>query len=464
MLRQLFCACGVASLLVQPASAASDADLQTIRSEIQQLKQSYEARIQALETRLKQAETNAQSAQASASQAEAKVAQVAAAPQALPATAAPAASAGAFNPGISLILSGIYSNLSQDPTQYRMTGFVPSGDIGPGKRGFSLSETELGIYANIDPYFYGGLNFAIAPDNTTSVEEAFIQTLGLGKGLTLKAGRFFSSIGYLNEQHAHTWDFVDSPLAYQAFLGGQMGQDGAQLKWLAPTNTALEVGAEVGRGQQFPGNDVNKNGAGAAAVFAHIAGDIGDSQSWRAGVSYLRATPRDREYSDTDLSGTSVNNAFSGNSHLWIVDGVWKWAPNGNFVNTNFKLQGEYLRRRESGQLIYDLANVAAASDYSSTQSGWYVQGVYQFLPRWRVGLRRDQLNVGSVDYGANNSLLAHTSFNPSKNSLMFDYNPSEFSRVRLQFAQDKSREGLTDNQVFLQYQMSLGAHGAHQY
>ena len=459
MLRQLLCACAAASTLVHPAFAASDADLESIRAEIQQMKQSYEARIQALESRLKQAETTAQTAQTTASQADAKATQAVNAPP-----PAPAASAGAFNPGISLILSGLYANLSQDPSQYRITGFVPSGDIGPGKRGFSLSETELGVYANIDPYFYGGLNFAIAPDNTTSVEEAFIQTLGLRKGLTLKAGRFFSGIGYLNEQHAHTWDFVDSPLAYQAFLGGQMGQDGLQLKWLAPTDTSLEIGAEVGRGQQFPGTDQNKNGAGATAVFAHLGGDIGDSQSWRTGVSYLHTAPRNRQYSDTNLAGSSVTNAFSGSSNLWIVDGVWKWAPNGNPVYTNFKLQGEYLRRRESGQLLYDLTGANANSGYASTQSGWYAQAVYQFLPRWRVGIRRDQLAVGSVDYGANNAFLARPPFNPSKNSLMFDYNPSEFSRVRLQFAQDKSRQGATDNQVFLQYQMSLGAHGAHQY
>ncbi len=459
MLRQLLCACGVVSLLIQPARAANDADLANIRSEFQQIKKSNGARIQALEARLKQTEASAQSAQTTAAQADAKATQAVNAPP-----PAPAASAAAFNPGISLILSGLYSNLSQDPSQYRITGFVPSGDIGPGKRGFSLSETELGIYANIDPYFYGGLNFAIAPDNTTSVEEAFIQTLGLGKGLTLKAGRFFSGIGYLNEQHAHTWDFVDSPLVYQAFLGGQMGQDGAQLKWLAPTNTALEIGAEVGRGEQFPGSDQTKNGAGGAALFAHLGGDINDSQSWRVGLSYLRASPRDRQYSDTNLSGASVNNAFTGSSHLWIADGVWKWAPNGNPVNTNFKLQGEYLRRRETGQLIYDLATAGTPSIYRSNQSGWYLQGVYQFLPRWRVGVRRDQLNAGSVDFGANNVFLTRSNFNPSKNSLMFDYNPSEFSRVRLQFAQDKSREGATDNQIFLQYQMSLGAHGAHQY
>jgi hypothetical protein len=46
----------------------------------------------------------------------------------------------------------------------------------------------------------------------------------------------------------------------------------------------------------------------------------------------------------------------------------------------------------------------------------------------------------------------------------MFDYTPSEFSRIRLQFAQDKSRAGVTDNELFLQYILTLGAHGAHRF
>ena len=34
----------------------------------------------------------------------------------------------------------------------------------------------------------------------------------------------------------------------------------------------------------------------------------------------------------------------------------------------------------------------------------------------------------------------------------------------RLQFAQDHSRPGVKDNQIWLQYQMSLGTHPAHVY
>jgi hypothetical protein len=33
-----------------------------------------------------------------------------------------------------------------------------------------------------------------------------------------------------------------------------------------------------------------------------------------------------------------------------------------------------------------------------------------------------------------------------------------------LQYAHDKSMQGVTDNQVTLQYIMSLGAHGAHKF
>jgi len=455
-------AAGIALALVAPlsAQAADNAELAQIREQIRQMKESYEARIQSLEKRLQQAESTAGNALDKAGKAEEKAVQAAAAPAALP-----SASAGAFNPEVSLILSGTYANLSQDPANYRIGGFLPNGgEIGPGARGFNLGESELAIAANIDPYLRGQFTLAVTPENTVAVEEAFVQSLGLGNGLTVKGGRFLSGVGYLNEQHAHTWDFADAPLAYQAFFGGQFKDEGVQLKWLAPTDTFVELGAEVGRGRNFPASDRAKNGFGSATLFAHLGGDVGASHSWRAGLSLLRTSPRDRAYRTTDNLDTAVDNSFSGVSRLEIADFVWKWAPDGNPVYTNFKLQGEYFRRREDGDLTYAVSTANNTDRYASSQSGWYLQGVYQFMPRWRVGLRRDQLDGGSVDYASNSAVLGQAAFNPSKNSLMFDYSPSEFSRFRLQFAQDKSRPEATDNQMFLQYQMSLGAHGAHKY
>ncbi|HJV54155.1 MAG TPA: hypothetical protein VJ652_21985 [Noviherbaspirillum sp.] len=423
------------------AHAADDKELAQLRQEIRQMKQDYEARIQALEKRLQAAETQA----------------------AQPAAAATSAPAGtnAFNPEVSLILGGTYTNLTQDPNQFRIQGFIPGGEeIGPGARSFNLGESELTLRANIDPQFAGQLTFALAPDNSVGVEEAFFRTRGLSNGLNLKAGRFLSSIGYLNSQHAHTWDFVDAPLAYQAFFGGQYKPDGVQLTWLAPAERFVELGVEAGNGGAFPGNDRNKNGFGSSALFAHVGDDIGDSASWRLGASYLHTGAADRAFEDA-----GVVNAFSGHSNMWIADAIYKWAPNGNATQTNVKLQGEYFRRRESGTLTADTQGRALADAYASAQSGWYVQGVYQFRPLWRVGLRYDKLYSGTPEFGPTLDAAGFprlASYNPSRGTVMLDYSPSEFSRFRLQFARDKSRPDATDHQVFLQYIMSLGAHGAH--
>lgn len=446
------------------AQAADDRDLAQIRDEIRQMKESYEARIQMLEQRLQAAEAKAAP--------ESVTGQVAA-PTAPPVPTA-AASANAFNPAVSVILGGTYARLSQDPAQYRLQGFVPGGEIGPGARSFNLGESELTLSANVDPRFAGQLTFSLANDNSVSVEEAFFQTKGLSNGLNLKGGRFLSSIGYLNSVHAHAWDFVDAPLAYQAFFGGQYKPDGLQLKWLAPTDRFLELGVEAGNGTAFPGNDRNRNGIGSAALFAHTGDDIGESASWRAGISYLHTGTSNRTYDDIDSTGAGVTNAITGHANTWIADGIYKWSPSGNATHTSFKLQGEYFRRRESGALAYDTLaqSIGTASGaYASAQSGWYLQGIYQFMPLWRVGLRYDKLYSGTPDIGlvssgalgsADFSRLA--SWNPSRTSVMFDYSASEFSRFRVQIARDKSRPEATDNQIFLQYIMSLGAHGAHSF
>lgn len=90
---------------------------------------------------------------------------------------------------MSLILSGTYANLSQDPANYRIAGFLPNGgEIWPGQRGFGLGESELVVAANIDPYLRGQFMLAVTPENTVAVEEAFVQSLGLGNGLTVKGG------------------------------------------------------------------------------------------------------------------------------------------------------------------------------------------------------------------------------------------------------------------------------------
>lgn len=379
--------------------------------------------------------------------------------------------ASAFNPEVSLILQGAYKH-RKNVDERHIGGFVTADhhhdgdDHGDDKRGFTLDHSELVLGANIDPYFRGQATIAVL-DGEVELEEAWFQSTSLGHGVGLKAGRFLSGIGYANEQHQHQWDFYEQPLMYKALFGEHgYTHDGVQLKWVAPLETFLEFGVELGRGQNFPGTDRNTNGANSRALFAHVGGDIGASHSWRAGLSWLHTRAEAREnHFESDAYG-EVHGAFTGRSRAWLADFVYKWSPDGNPARRNFKFQAEYFQRRESGDLAAEDEDGVPLGEnpYRTRQSGFYLAGVYQFTPNWRAGLRYDRLNSGSQRLGDNPADIEIERYRPHRLAAMVDYNWSEFSRLRLQFARDRAMPGVTDNQITLQYIMSLGSHGAHKF
>ncbi len=370
----------VALTLLSPGhSQAQDDDIESLRSAIEALRADYDARIAELERRLAVAEQNAAQASYVAAQ---------------PAAAAPKAySTGdaSFNPAIGVVFQG----------------FLNANEGEPGEEeGFAVGETELIMNANVDDKFAAYLTAALAFEDGGSeleIEEAWVETTALPAGLGARFGRMFSGIGYLNARHSHTWDFTDQPLPYQAFLDGRYVDNGVRLSWLAPTDLYLEFAGELMQGEGDP------SGVGAHTLFANVGGDVGTDNSWLAGLSRLEQ--------DT---GQELN----------VAHFVWKWAPDGNWRQRNFVIQGEY----------FENTNVL-------TDEGWYAQAVFQPVQRWRIGARMDALNVTGED--------------PKRQSLMVDWSNSEFSRLRLQFTNDQT--GAEDiGEWSLQYIHSIGAHGAH--
>jgi len=372
-------------------------------------------------------------------------------------------SGNAFNPAVSLILNGHFASYSQDPAAYRLPGFLLDSEAGLPAEGLSVDETELAVSANVDDKYYGFMSLSIQQsDSDTSVdlEEAYFETLALGKGLKVKAGKFLSEIGYLNPIHAHAWDFFDAPLAYTAMLNGALSDTGVQVSWVVPTDLYIQIGGEWLRGDSFPAaNGADSHGTGAATFFLHVGGDVGTTSSWRAGVSYLAADANNRV---SPFANGSV--AFTGTSDVAIADFVWKWAKNGNPRERYYIVQAEYLHRKEDGDVAVSTIPTPAVVNgvYSGTQSGFYVQGVYQFYPRWRAGLRYDRLDASNTVSPAVPEPLV-TDHRPSRITLMSDFSNSEFSRMRLQISRDESRPE-PDDQIVFQYLMSLGAHGAHRF
>ena len=223
---------------ISPTLGQAADDVASLRAELQALKSEYTTRVDALEARIAQLESAPVGALAEQSPPPQ--------PMAIPAQGGAGAPGTAFNPAISLILAGSYTDVSKDPESWRIGGFIPSGgEVGPGERSFNLGESEITLAANVDPYFSAQMTAALTAEDEVEVEEAFFRTLALPDGFTAKGGRFFSGFGYLNEVHSHAWDFIDQPLAYQAFFGGQFKQDGVQVKWLAPTDLFIELGAET---------------------------------------------------------------------------------------------------------------------------------------------------------------------------------------------------------------------------
>jgi hypothetical protein len=433
--------CVVLTFLSAGNVYASDQDIDAIRKELSTLKQQYLLKIAELEERLEDSEARSED---NAEQTQ----EVAIALSQQSNRSAP----NTYNPGIGVVLNGLYQRHSPGDYEFSVPGFFLAEEPGPGDPGLALGESELNMAANVDDKFYASVTLAFG--DGAEVEEAYLQTISLPQGLRIKFGRFFSSIGYLNSRHSHSDDFAMRPLAYQAFLGPNFSDDGVQVSWLAPTDLYWESGFELYRGDSFPAAGAGNSGIGVKTLFSHIGGDINASQSWRAGLSYMQAKVSEREAENT------LQDSFSGDSDLLLADFIWKWAPNGNPKNTNAKIQGEYFKRNEQGQL----ANMnSSLLNVDTDHSGWYVQGVYQFMPQWRLGLRYEELDADRLGTEFDTTILDSLNHSPKQLSLMFDWTNSEFSRVRLQYSQDQSSTNNADLWM-LQYIAAFGAHGVHSF
>ncbi|MBL4820699.1 MAG: outer membrane beta-barrel protein, partial [Gammaproteobacteria bacterium] len=441
-----------------------DSETAAIKQQLEALKNHYGQAIAALEQRLLKAEKNAQQANYRADQIETKLAQS-------NRSSTPPSGTNSFNPAISLILDGRFASFDNNPEDYELPGFALGNEAGLGQKGLSVGHSELVMSANIDDKFFGKMTLAFAEhegETETELEEAFVQTLGLGNGFTIKAGRFFSEIGYLNQQHAHARDFADAPLIYRGLFGDQLIDDGVQMTWLAPTDTFLQLGTELLSGSRFPAGGTT-NGVGAWTAFADMGGDIGIEHSWQLGLSHWQADNIKGRDSGGHAHGGGAGEtpSFSGDSKINALDLVYKWAPNGNPNNRNFKFQFEYFDRKEDGEVaMLDSGPPLEMTSYDGHQKGWYAQATYKFQPQWQAGLRYDWLD--SNDRGSDVDVLTEAGLDneghtPKRYSATLEWLPSEFSRLRLQYNRDQSYEE-TDNQFFLQYTMSLGSHGAHQF
>ena len=130
---------------------------------------------------------------------------------------------------------------------------------------------------------------------------------------------------------------------------------------------------------------------------------------------------------------------------------------NTNIYATDFTLQTQ----------LSSYSSLALQSEYiyrdkeqdinSLKQDGVYAQLVYKYNQNYATGIRYDVLMKTNNE---EKNLDMYTG--------MIEYKPSEFSRLRLEYSIDKSKyfdgEQKDVQQLMLEFNVAIGAHGAHNY
>jgi hypothetical protein len=355
----------------------------------------------------------------------------------LPVYGGASAAAKVLNPDISVI-GDFIGAAGHYPT--------PPGSVirQAGSQSLTMHESEVGFQAIIDPYARGDFFLSFGEEGV-DLEEGYITFTALPAGFVARAGKMRAAFGKVNSLHNHVLPWVDRPLVNENLVGGEDGIDDAgfsiQRILPAPKDIFLEATGQVFRGDTGAQTFFLPNGGTVeqtlftasnksdVSTVAHLRGykDITESTNLDLGLSYARG--------HNELGSDFL-------TQLYGVDATVRWKPLRRSIYHSFIGRTELIWSQR--QQPIDLAG-------EQRSFGMYASGDYQFARRWFVGGRYDYAqrarDDNQLDRGA---------------SAILTYWPSEFSQIRGQYRFTRYAEGINANELLLQVQFSLGAHGAH--
>jgi hypothetical protein len=299
----------------------------------------------------------------------------------------------------------------------------------------NLRESELGLQAVVDPYARADFFISIGEKDDISVEEGFMTFTALPWDLLVKVGRMRVAFGKINTLHLHVLPWPDEPLTEVNLLGGEEGWIGTGVSVAKliplPGDVFSELTVQVFRGDSEGLFVASKRSDIAYNGHYRVFADLSDSTNLDLGASYGLGPNGTTSDAKTRLAG---------------ADATFRWKPLQQGTYRSVILRGELFRSQRE-QL-----------DGTQTATGWFVSGEYQLAKRWWVGVR------GEVAEHADNANIKDTG-----TAATLTFWPSEFSQLRGEFRQRRyggpniaSKGTYTANEVLLQLQFAIGAHGAH--
>ncbi len=290
----------------------------------------------------------------------------------------------------------------------------------------SLRESELGLQAVVDPYARADFFLSFGEENV-DVEEGFATFTALPASLLVKVGRMRSYFGKVNTLHLHVLPWPDEPLTVTNFLG----EDG----WIGS-------GVSIAKLIPLPGDTFSE---GTLQVFRADAPDLFNARS-RGDLAYdghYRVFRDLTEAVNLDLGlsyATGPNGVTtSSKTRLAGFDFTLRWKPLRTATYRSATIRGEFVHSRRD----LEAGGVGAG--------GWFLAGDYQLAKRWYLGARLEA--AGHPD---------EASLTDRGQALIVTFWPSEFSQIRGEARRRAYAGGIAANELLLQLQFAIGAHGAH--
>lgn len=308
-----------------------------------------------------------------------------------------------------------------------------SDDIAP----FEFKEAEIAIQSVIDPYARADFFIAIEGESI-DLEEGTITWFSLPYSLSLKLGKAKADFGRFNRTHAAETAFADRPLVHEAYFGEEgLSGAGAFLSWQIPNpwlflNLDLEA-MTMPEGEETPAFEVAKRNdllyVGRLGGYA----DLTEETNVSAGASYAHGTAG-QDFDPINNSSTTLK------SQLFGLDLTLRWKNPRRALYRSLLWQTEILWNKRDRSPMNSVSTLGLFSHIE-----------YQFVRRWRAGIRYDWSESPQTNNDHDQGALGYLTFMPS-----------EFSLLSLQGRQVKKADGTMETLGWFKVTFNIGPHGSH--
>ncbi len=306
---------------------------------------------------------------------------------------------------------------------------------------FFVQEVEVGIQAPVDPRTRLDAFVSFPRNEAPEVEEAYATYTGLPGGLQARGGLFRNEFGRINPVHTHALPQIDRPLPVEEFLGEEgLRSPGVELSWLAPlpwyAKATVQMTSRFGHE-----HDAEEEGPHDFSLFPS---DGNTKPLWVARLENMADLNEDTTLMLGFSGATStIQDEHLENSRIAGADLTLKWSPLED-PNRGLVWQTEYLTGRQE-----PMDPTETCKDFD----GWYSFLNYRFNRNWRAGLRYDE-----------SDLPQRPGERQRRSTALLEYLSSEWSALRLQYSRYNPNFDRSYDEFQLQWNVTVGPHGAHKY